>query len=45
MLGNIIGDIIGSIYEVKEVEAIKSNSDKNTKLFNEECSYTEMIVF
>jgi len=28
MLGSIIGDIIGSIYEVKEVEAIKNNIDK-----------------
>jgi len=28
MLGSIIGDVIGSIYEVKEVEAIKNNVDK-----------------
>lgn len=28
MLGSIIGDVIGSIYEVKEVEAIKNNIDK-----------------
>lgn len=28
MLGSIIGDIIGSIYEVKEVEAIKNDIDK-----------------
>ena len=28
MLGSIIGDIIGSIYEVKEVDAIKNNIDK-----------------
>lgn len=28
MLGSIIGDIIGSTYEVKEVEAIKNNIDK-----------------
>lgn len=28
MLGSIIGDIIGSIYEVEEVEAIKNNVDK-----------------
>lgn len=28
MLGSIIGDIAGSIYEVKEIEAIKNNSDK-----------------
>ena len=28
MLGSIIGDIVGSIYEVWEVEAIKNNADK-----------------
>ena len=28
MLGAIIGDVVGSIYEVKEVEAIKKNKDK-----------------
>ena len=28
MLGSIIGDVIGSIYEVKEVEAIKTTFDK-----------------
>lgn len=28
MLGSIIGDIIGSIYEVKEVDAIKNDKDK-----------------
>lgn len=28
MLGSIIGDIVGSIYEVKEVEALKNNKDK-----------------
>lgn len=34
MLGSIIGDIIGSIYEVKEIEAIKNNKDKK-RSYNE----------
>ena len=36
MLGAIIGDVVGSIYEVKEVEAIKNNKDKKR-------SYSERI--
>ena len=28
MLGSIIGDVIGSIYEVKEVESIKNSVEK-----------------
>ena len=28
MLGAIIGDIVGSYYEVKEIEALKNNPDK-----------------
>ena len=28
MLGAIIGDIVGSVYEIEEVQAIKNNTDK-----------------
>ena len=28
MIGSIIGDIVGSIYEVEEVNAIKTKEDK-----------------
>ena len=28
MLGAIIGDIVGSFYEVEEIKALKSNPDK-----------------
>ena len=31
MLGSIIGDIVGSVYEVMEVEAIKNNIDKKRR--------------
>lgn len=53
MLGAIIGDIVGSIYEVLEVEEKKKNKtnrsyeerikilDKNTPLFAENCSVTD----
>ena len=34
MLGAIIGDIVGSYYEVEEVQAIKNNSDKK-RSYNE----------
>lgn len=56
MLGCIIGDIIGSIYEVKEIEAIKYSIDKkrtykerikildNIPLFNELSCYTDDSV-
>ncbi len=51
MLGAIIGDIVGSYYEVLEVKDIKNNHrpyeerikilDQNTPLFTEECSATD----
>lgn len=56
MLGTIIGDVIGSIYEVLEVEYLKKYHknrpyeerikilDKNTPLFTEESSYTDDTV-
>lgn len=51
MLGAIIGDVAGSIYEVLEVNEIKNGHrsyeerikilDKNVDLFNEDCSVTD----
>ena len=35
MIGSIIGDIVGSIYEVEEVNAIKTREDKKSKYFND----------
>lgn len=56
MLGAIIGDVVGSIYEVLEVKYLKNNHtnrpyeerikilDKNTPLFTEGCTYTDDTV-
>ena len=54
MLGAIIGDIAGSIYEVEEVNDLKKNKidyerrikvlDKSVPLFNEDSSYTDDTV-
>ena len=54
MLGAIIGDIIGSIYEVDEVKSLKNKEiayqrrikilNKSTYLFKKECSYTDDTV-
>ena len=56
MLGTIIGDVIGSTYEVLEVEYLKKYHknrpyeerikilDKNTPLFTEDSSYTDDTV-
>lgn len=55
MLGALIGDIAGSIYEVKEIEAKKSKQSRtyndriqimnqDTPLFTEESSYTDDSV-
>lgn len=53
MLGAIIGDVVGSIYEVLEVDYLKKNHmnrpyeerikilDKSTPLFTSECSVTD----
>ena len=53
MLGAIIGDVVGSIYEVLEIEERKNNKknrsyeerikilDKNVPLFTSECSVTD----
>lgn len=55
MLGAIIGDIAGSMYEVKEVNALKNNTkvsyeervkilDKRVPLFQKDSSYTDDSV-
>lgn len=56
MLGAIIGDIVGSYYEVLEINAKKNGSGKRSyeertkilnpevELFNDECSYTDDTV-
>jgi len=54
MLGAIIGDIIGSIYEVNEIKNIKNNKidyenrinilDEKTPLFSKNVSYTDDTV-
>lgn len=54
MLGAIIGDVAGSIYEVKEVESLKKKEinylrrikvlDNNSLLLKKECSYTDDTV-
>lgn len=54
MLGAIIGDIVGSTYEVDEIKARKNNEinysnrmkilDKTTPLFNDNSSYTDDTV-
>lgn len=56
MLGAIIGDIVGSYYEVLEINAKKNGSGKRpyeerikilnpeVELFNDECSYTDDTV-
>lgn len=54
MLGAIIGDVIGSIYEVNEIKALKEKRnnyknrikilDKSVPLFTSECSYTDDTV-
>ena len=55
MLGAIIGDIAGSTYEVKEVNALKKNTkvsyeervkilDKRVSLFQKDSSYTDDSV-
>lgn len=56
MLGAIIGDVAGSIYEVEEIKYKKENKthrpyeerikilDENTPLFRDECSYTDDTI-
>lgn len=54
MLGAIIGDVVGSIYEVDEIKLFKEKRieyqnrikilDKNTSLFKSNCSYTDDTV-
>ena len=56
MLGAIIGDVCGSIYEVEEIEYLKKYHknrpyeerikilDKNTPLFSEDSSYTDDTI-
>ncbi|MBQ9071628.1 MAG: ADP-ribosylglycohydrolase family protein [Bacilli bacterium] len=54
MLGAIIGDIVGSIYEVEEVKTLKNKEidykkrikilNKRIPLFKKECSYTDDTV-
>lgn len=54
MLGAIIGDVAGSIYEVEEIKSLKNKEinylnrikilNKETPLFTKDCSYTDDTV-